>query len=85
MILLTFLPFLTPAAGESAWFWLLVAPWLYLSGSLIFSYLTYLDPLNFGELEWVRQLEWLPTLTLLLIAVIIYAGLPRQRYENDDK
>ncbi|NKQ36762.1 MAG: hypothetical protein HF973_14260 [Chloroflexi bacterium] len=70
LILLAFLPFLPPAQGEGRWRWLLVAPWLYLSGALIFSYLTYLDPLNFGELEWVRQLEWLPTLGLLGTAVL---------------
>lgn len=69
LILLAFLPFLPPAPGKGRWRWLLVAPWLYLSGALIFSYLTYLDPLNFGELEWVRQLEWLPTLALLVTAV----------------
>ncbi|MCP4357389.1 MAG: hypothetical protein GY796_05150 [Chloroflexi bacterium] len=70
LILLAFLPFLPPAEGESNWRWLLAAPWIYLSGALIFSYLTYLDPLNFGELEWVRHLEWLPTLTLLLLATL---------------
>ena len=80
LILLAFLPFLTPAEGESPWLWLLVAPWLYFSGALVFSYLTYLDPLNFGELEWVRQLEWLPTLALLLVAAVVYAGLRIQRH-----
>ncbi len=79
LILLVFLPFLTPAAEESPWRWLLIVPWLYLSGALIFSYLTYLDPLNFGELEWVRLLEWLPTLALLLLAAVAYAILRSSR------
>lgn len=70
LILLAFIPFLTPAQEESRCRWLLIAPWLYLSGALIFSYLTYIDPLNFGELEWVRKLEWLPTLVLLGTAVL---------------
>jgi hypothetical protein len=68
VILLVFLPFLTPSSTESGWRWLLVAPWIYLSGALVFSYLTYLNPLAFGELEWVRRLEWLPLLALLLVA-----------------
>ena len=72
LILLAFLPFLTPATGESKWLWLLVVPWIYLSGTLVFSYLTYLDPLDFGELEWVRQIEWVPTIFLLFIAVLLY-------------
>jgi hypothetical protein len=71
LILIAFIPFLTPTEDESHWRWLLISPWLYLSGALIFSYLTYLDPLNFGELEWVRQVEWLPTLGLLGTAVLI--------------
>ena len=69
--MIALLPFLAPGEGESRWQWLLVLPWLYLSGALIFSYLTYLDPQNFGELEWVRRLEWLPTLALLLVAVAL--------------
>lgn len=69
LILLAFLPFLAPDANESRHRWLHLVPWLYLSWALIFSYLTYLDPLNFGELEWVRRLEWMPTLVLVGTAV----------------
>jgi hypothetical protein len=65
--LLAFLPFLAPAPGESRWRWLALLPWLYLSATLPLSYLTYLDPLDFRELEWVRRTEWLPTLGLLAI------------------
>ena len=71
LMLIAFLPFLTPGEGESRWFWLVTLPWLYLSGALVFSYLTYLDPQNFGELEWVRRLEWLPVLALLLAAAAL--------------
>jgi hypothetical protein len=74
LVLIAFLPFLAPGEGESRWLWLLVLPWLYLSGALIFSYLTYLDPLNFGELEWVRRLQWIPTLILLLLTPIVFAA-----------
>ena len=66
LIILIFLPFLAPGETEPRWFWLAIIPWLYLSGALIFSYLTYLDPLNFQELPWVSTLEWGPTLALLL-------------------
>jgi hypothetical protein len=73
LIVLVFLPFLTPGETEPRWFWLVVIPWLYLSGALIFSYLTYLDPLNFRELPWVTTLEWGPTLALLLVFVAFSA------------
>ncbi len=75
--LLIFLPFLPPSAKESGQRWLLALPWIYLSGALIFSYLTYIDPLNFGELAWVRQLEWLPMLSLAAISLICHWSKPR--------
>ncbi len=70
LLLLAFVPFLAPAEDESPWRWLLAAPWLYLSGALVFSYMTYLDPLNYGELEWVRQVEWIPTILLLVAGLV---------------
>ncbi len=81
LILLAFLPFLPPTSEEGGWRWWLVVPWLYLSGALIFSYLTYLDPLNFGELEWVRWLEWVPVWGLLgvVLMVIVYGRLGHRR------
>ncbi|MCA9921608.1 MAG: hypothetical protein KC421_04510 [Anaerolineales bacterium] len=72
LILLAFVPFLPPGSDESGRRWLATLPWLYLSWALIFSYLTYLDPFNFGELEWVRRLEWVPTLVLLGTAVFAH-------------
>ena len=65
LIVLALLPFLAPTADEPRRLWLGVAPWLYLSGALIFSYLTYINPVDFHELPWVRALEWGPTLALL--------------------
>ncbi|MCQ3977936.1 MAG: hypothetical protein DPW09_31295 [Anaerolineae bacterium] len=70
LILLAFLPFLAPGLTESRWRWLAVVPWLYLSATLPLSYLTYLNPLDFRELEWVRQTEWLPTLGWLIVWVV---------------
>lgn len=70
LFLLAFVPFLPPGPAERRRLWLAVLPWLYLSGALIFSYVTYIDPQNFAEREWVRQLEWLPTYLLLFITVV---------------
>lgn len=71
IIVIAFLPFVAPADGEHRRLWLLVLPWLYLSGALIFSYLAYLNPQQYGELEWVRQLEWLPVFALLFVAGLL--------------
>lgn len=82
LILLAFLPFLTPADDEPPFWWLLAAPWLYLSGALIFSYWTYIDPLNFGEREWVRQLEWMPTFFLLVSGAAVFLLLRQRKKEE---
>jgi hypothetical protein len=65
LMVVAWLPFLTPTTDEPARRWLELVPWLYLSAALVFSYLTYRDPLRFAEVDWVRRLEWLPTLVLL--------------------
>jgi len=46
-------------------------PWLMLSALIVFSYLTYADPNHFAEREWVRKLEWFPTLSLLVLAAAL--------------
>jgi len=80
LIVLIFVPFLTPATGmsqssdESPWRWLVAAPWLYLSGAIALSYITYLNPLDLREYEWVRNTEWLPTLGLLLLWPLFKGG-----------
>jgi hypothetical protein len=66
LMLLAFLPFLPPRPTESPWRWLILAPWLYLSGTVALSYLTYVNPLDFREFEWIRNTEWVPTLILVL-------------------
>lgn len=75
LVVIAFVPFLAPAEDEKRWLWLFVLPWLYLSGALVFSYLTYLNPQQFGELEWVRQLEWLPVCALLVAAQLLRGKL----------
>lgn len=76
LILLALVPFLAPQPGEPRWRWLVVAPWLYLSATLALSYITYLNPLDFREFEWIRQTEWWPALALALIGLGWY-GLRR--------
>jgi hypothetical protein len=78
LLLLAFLPFLPPARREKRSRWLPALPWLYLSGALIFSYLTYLDPQNFAELAWVLQLEWYPLYLLLLVAIAVRLAFPKR-------
>jgi len=68
LLLLAFLPFLAPGSNELSSHWILLAPWIALSALLIFSYLTYENPLQFGERPWVRRLEWYPTIVLLSAA-----------------
>lgn len=76
LIVSALIPFFVPLPWErQRWGWWGVAAWLYLNATLIFSYLTYFDPTNFGELIWVRWVEWVPTLGLLATAVIL-------RYHN---
>ena len=67
---LMLLPFLAPAPGESQLRWAQVAPLVTLSVLLIFSYLTFEIDEFHAEREWVRRLEWIPTLALFAIAAI---------------
>ncbi|HFC11582.1 MAG TPA: hypothetical protein ENJ56_01965 [Anaerolineae bacterium] len=84
LIMLTFVPFLAPASDESRWQWLLVLPWFYLAATLPLSYLTYRDPNDFREFEWVRQTEWLPTLALATIGLLwkSWTHFSAQGYDN---
>lgn len=70
LILLPFIPLLTPGPDEPPQFWLWASPWLWLSGTLTLSYITYIDPNNLREFEWVRHWEYLPTLCLTLLALV---------------
>lgn len=70
LVLLPFLPFLAPADDEPKQTWLLPLPWLWLSGTVTLSYITYLDPGNLRDLHWVRLVEWVPTLLLVGIALV---------------
>lgn len=82
LILLIFIPFLAPAQDENKYYWLITAPWIYLSGALIFSYLTYLNPDDFREYATVRNLEWIPTLVLLAIGIVVWTLLPPTKVDE---
>ncbi len=72
IIVLAFLPFQSPRSVEPTRRWILLAPWWTLSALLPLSYLTYQDPNRFAEREWVRLVEWLPTLALVVIVAIMF-------------
>jgi len=71
LLLLALVPFLAPGRDEPTMDWLRVAPWLALSALLIFSYLTYENPQAFAEREWVRRLQWYPTLVLVAVSTVV--------------
>ena len=70
LILMPFLPFLAPGDDEQVNKWLWPLPWLWLSGIVALSYVTYIDPANLRDLNWVRLLEWTPTLIMVGIALM---------------
>jgi hypothetical protein len=78
LIVLAFVPFLPPAAEEDRRWWLVALPWIYLSGAAIFSYLAYSDPAQVYERPWVRLLQWLPTILLLVAALVSLWRAPRE-------
>lgn len=69
LIVAPFLPFLPAAPGEHTtagrWIW----PWVYLSCAIPLSYLTYIDPDNLREFDFVRWLEYGPFYLLILWAL----------------
>ena len=67
-------PFLVPTMDESRRWWFALAPLGYLSGAVAVSYMTYIDPDAFGELVWVRRVEWWPTLALLALGAAVVGG-----------
>ena len=83
VLLVAALVFLAPARDESSLRWFDLAPWLYLVAVSPLTYLTYTDPIRFAERDWVRQVEWLPTLALAVVAVAMYAAR-RANYRGVD-
>jgi alpha-1,6-mannosyltransferase len=75
--LIAILPLL-PVHHQPAW-WPFTAGWVYFSGAVQLSYLFYMDPGNAHELEWVRQVEYLPLITLLLISITLWLNQLREK------
>ncbi len=67
ILLMALLVFVPPTAPEATDRWLLVAPWGWLAGTVFLTYLTYDDPTAFAERDWVRIVEWVPTLIGLVV------------------
>jgi alpha-1,6-mannosyltransferase len=67
-IVVPLLAFLLHREGEEPERDRLIWPWIYLSVAVSLSYLTYLDPANLREYDWVRLLEYLPFYLLLIWA-----------------
>lgn len=65
-LIIPLLPFLLPKQGEAARINRLLLPWLYFSVVVALSYLTYLDPANLREYDWVRLVEYVPLYLLLV-------------------
>jgi hypothetical protein len=82
LLLIALLLFVAPVGEESSMRWLLLAPWVWLAGALILSYLTYEDPFNHAERLWVRRMIWWPTLGLLA-AVLLFQ--PSERVRNSGR
>lgn len=89
-ILLAFLPFL-PGTNQlnstevqrhrGINGWLVAVPWLYLSCALALSYLTYIDPQDYREFEWIRQIEWLPVWLLLsFVLLMVWFNYRKTKY-----
>ncbi|MGD9091363.1 MAG: hypothetical protein PVF74_00840 [Anaerolineales bacterium] len=70
ILMIPFLPFLLPQKEKTARTSRLIWPWMYLSLSISFSYLTYINPNDFRELSFVRLVEYLPFYGLLLWALV---------------
>ncbi len=77
----------TPKPGECGDRWLLLLPWAYLTAASSLSYLTYRDPEAFAELDWVRNVEWWPTLSLLVATSfwVFFATQAETANETADK
>ncbi len=86
MVLMTLLVFVAPSGVESRDRWLLLLPWVYLSAASSLSYLTYRDPAAFAELDWVRAIQWFPTLALLLATSfwVFFAVQAEPPYPRDE-
>jgi hypothetical protein len=64
-LIIPLLPFLSSKQEETFKTIRFLLPWLYFSVVVSLSYLTYLDPANLREYNWVRLVEYVPLYLLL--------------------
>jgi hypothetical protein len=65
-IVVPFLPFWVNRTGDEARHHRFLWPWLFFSTAVSLSYLTYLDPTNLREYDWVRLIQYGPLYALLI-------------------
>jgi alpha-1,6-mannosyltransferase len=78
-ILIPFLPFLESRSGEESVYHRLIWPGLFLSISVMLSYLTYVDKALYQEFFFVRRIEYLPVYGILFWALIPIIRCTRER------
>jgi alpha-1,6-mannosyltransferase len=66
--ILPLLPFLLPRGEEGSQVKRFIWPWFYLSLAVALSYLTYFDPNDLREYDFIRLIEYLPVFLLLVWA-----------------
>jgi len=65
-LVIPFLAFLWPRKEKATTVGRFLWPWLYFTTAVSLSYLTYLDPANLRETDWVRLVEYVPCYLLLI-------------------
>jgi hypothetical protein len=65
-LIIPLLPFWLLRKGEATRSGRFIWPWIYFSLAVCLSYLTYLDPANLREYDWVRLVEYVPLFFLLI-------------------
>ncbi len=84
LLLVALLIFQAPLPGEPRERWALLAPWAWIIGAIVLSYLTYRDPNSFAELVWVRRVEWWPVLVLgVVVGVVGRLSAAHEQTRND--
>ena len=83
ILIIPFLPFLSPKQDEAIWTKRLKWPWIYFSLAVSLSYLTYINPDDLREFNLVRQVEYMPLYLLLIWAA--WPLLTRRIKINSDK
>lgn len=73
-VIIPFAPFLLSSGQGDQQARRYLWPLLYLTCAVVLSYVTYLDPNDWREYNWVRNVEYVPFFALLLWAVLPWLG-----------